>query len=119
MHFLIHVVSGEDMPTRSALGLLIAKSALDEGHYVEVFLAGDAAALAQEAVAARTNGLGTGNAGEWLAYLKEQNVPIYVSMLSARARGIETDALVEMGFIPSLPTDLVARVAAAERVLVY
>ena len=40
---LVHVISGPEDPTRAALGLLVAKSAIDEGHSVAVFLAGDGA----------------------------------------------------------------------------
>lgn len=119
MRFLIHVVSAGDSPTRTALGLLVAKSALDEGHEVDVFLAGDGAGLANPEVAAGIDGLGTGNAGEWLTYLRDRAVPIYVSAMSAQARGIEKETLEADGFVPSPPTRLVALAAAADRVLVY
>lgn len=119
MRFLIHVTCGEENPTRSALGLLVAKSAVDEGHDVDVFLAGDGAGLARPGAAAATVGIGTGNAGEWLQYLAERQVPIYVSGMSAQARGMDADALSAAGFIPSPPTKLVALAAAADRVLVY
>lgn len=119
MRFLIHVVSATDAPTRTALGLLIAKSAAEEGHQVDVFLAGDGAGLAKPETAARIDGLGTGNAGEWLASLRELEVPVYVSAMSAQARGIQRETLEADGFIPSPPTKLVALAAAADRVLVY
>lgn len=119
MRFLIHVTCGEENPTRAALGLLVAKSAVDEGHDVDVFLAGDGAGLARTSAAAATNGIGTGNAGEWLAYLAEHNVPLYVSGMSAQARGMDAESLKADGFIPSPPTKLVALAAEADRVLVY
>lgn len=119
MRFLIHVVSAADAPTRTALGLLVAKSAVEEGHEVDVFLAGDGAGLANEVTAAGIEGLGTGNAGEWLTYLRDHAVPIHVSAMSAQARGIDREALERDGFIPSPPTKLVALAAAADRVLVY
>ena len=37
---LVHVTHGPEAPTRAALGLLVAKAAIDEGHRVDVFLAG-------------------------------------------------------------------------------
>lgn len=119
MRFLVHVTCGEEAPTRAALGLLVAKSAVDEGHDVDVFLAGDGAGLARSTSAANTNGIGTGNAGEWLAYLAGRDVPLYVSGMSAQARGLDAETLKADGFIPSPPTKLVALAAQADRVLVY
>lgn len=119
LRFLIHIATGADNPTRSALGLLVAKSACEEGHEVKLFLAGDAAPLVLAEVAGSVQGLGTGNAGEWLDYLRGQNVQIFVSGMSAKARGIEPDWLTEHGFLPSPPTKLVALAADADRVLVY
>ena len=42
---LVHATHGPENPTRAALALLVAKAALEEGHTVSVFLAGDAAQL--------------------------------------------------------------------------
>ncbi len=38
--FLIHVTTGQDNPTKAALSFLVAKTALEEGHTVNLFLAG-------------------------------------------------------------------------------
>ena len=38
---LIHITHGPEAPTRAALGLLVAGAAIDEGHEVNVFMAGD------------------------------------------------------------------------------
>lgn len=119
MRFLVHVVCGEEIPTRSALGLLVALSALDEGHEVTVFMAGDGAGLARESSAAATNGIGTGNAGEHLAKLRERGVTIYVSKLSAQARGLSPEDLTAAGYIPAPPTKLVELAAEADRTLIY
>lgn len=119
MQILVHVVCGEENPTRSALGLLVAKSAVDEGHEVKVFMAGDGAGLARASSATATVGIGTGNAGEHLAYLRDRAVPIYVSGMSAQARGLDLESLKQDGFIPSPPTKLVELAAAADRVLIY
>ena len=40
---LVHATHGPENPTRAPLALLVAKVALEEGHTVSVFLAGDAA----------------------------------------------------------------------------
>ena len=39
---LVHITSGPEHPTRAALGFLVAKAAIEEGHSVNLFLAGDA-----------------------------------------------------------------------------
>lgn len=119
MRFLIHITCGEENATRAALGLLVAKSAVDEGHHVDVFLAGDGASLARPGAAAATVGVGTGNAGEWLDYLAQHQVTVHVSGLSAQARGMDADTLKASGFVPAPPTTLVALAAGADRVLVY
>lgn len=38
---LVHFATGPENPTRAALGLLVARTALEAGHEVEVFIAGD------------------------------------------------------------------------------
>ena len=58
---LVHVTHGPEAPTRAALGLLVAKAAIDEGHDVDVFLAGDAVQLVRDAVLDALTGLGTPN----------------------------------------------------------
>ncbi len=57
---LIHITQGLENPTRAALGFLIAKTALEEGHTVSIFLAGDAVKLLQDSVLNTLSGLGTG-----------------------------------------------------------
>jgi uncharacterized protein len=42
---LVHITHGPEHPTRAALGFLVAKAAIDEGHEVSLFLAGDAVQL--------------------------------------------------------------------------
>ncbi|MFL2945156.1 MAG: DsrE family protein, partial [Candidatus Poseidoniales archaeon] len=38
---LVHVITGVENPTRASLGLLVARSALEDGYDVDVFVAGD------------------------------------------------------------------------------
>ena len=38
---LVHIATGPENPTRAALGLLVAKTALAAGHDVDLFFAGD------------------------------------------------------------------------------
>jgi uncharacterized protein len=39
---LIHLTHGPEHPTKAALAFLVAKAAIEEGHAVTLFLAGDA-----------------------------------------------------------------------------
>jgi hypothetical protein len=48
---LVHVTQGPENPTRAALAFLVAKTAIDEGDAVTLFLAGDGAVTGVLAVA--------------------------------------------------------------------
>ncbi len=61
---LVHVTHGPEHPTRAALGFLVAKAAIDEGHEVSLFLAGDAVQLIRDSVLDSLVGLGTGRLRE-------------------------------------------------------
>ena len=47
---LVHLTHGSEDPTRAAFAFLVAKSAIDEGYSVSLFLAGDAVQLLRVAV---------------------------------------------------------------------
>ena len=85
---LVHLTHGPEAPTRAALAFLVAKTALDEGHTVAVFLAGDAVQLLREAVLDNLAGLGTGKLREHFEAIVAGGGRIYVSGLSAKARGV-------------------------------
>ena len=61
---LVHVAHGPENPTRATLAFLVAKAAVDEGHAVSLFLAGDAAQRIGESVIDSLTGLGTGRLRE-------------------------------------------------------
>jgi predicted peroxiredoxin len=89
MKLLIHSATGPENPTRAALALLVARTAHDDGHEVEVFLAGDAVHLVRDATAAAVSGVGTGAVAEHLEALREADVAVHLSGMSSKARGIE------------------------------
>src|SRR5262245_59093349 len=60
MKILVHLTQGPDNPTRAALAFLVAKTAIDEGDAVTLFLAGDAVQLMRDGVLDNLSGLGTG-----------------------------------------------------------
>ena len=56
MKILIHVTVGPDDRTKSALSFLVAKTALSEGHSVDLFLAGESVRLLDKAILADLEG---------------------------------------------------------------
>ena len=90
---LVHLVSGPEHPTRAALALLVARTAASEGHEVGVFLAGDAVQLARPETAAAVQGVGTGSFAEHWEALAAAGVPVYLSGMSSKARGLAADAV--------------------------
>lgn len=104
---LVHLATGPENPTRAALALLVARTAAGDGHDVRVFLAGDAVQLARPATADAVHGVGTGAFGEHWSALREAGVPVFLSGLSSKARGVEAgegaelappEKLVELAF---------------------
>jgi predicted peroxiredoxin len=85
---LVHITHGTENPTRAALGFLIARTAIDEGHTVSIFLAGDAVLLLRDAVLDTLVGLGTGKLREHFDAIVAGGGTFYLSGLSAKARGI-------------------------------
>jgi predicted peroxiredoxin len=85
---LVHATHGPESPTRAALAFLVAKAALEEGHTVALFLAGDAALLIRDAVLDSLVGLGTGRLREHFDALAKGGAKFYVSGMSAKSRGI-------------------------------
>lgn len=85
---LIHVTHGPEHPTRAALAFAVAKAAVDDGHRVSVFLAGDAVQLVREGVLDSLNGLGTGNLRQAWDGIVAGGGRFFVSGGSSRARGV-------------------------------
>jgi uncharacterized protein len=94
MSILIHITHGPEHPTRAALGFLVAKAAIEEGHRVTLFLAGDAVQLLREGVLDSLVGLGTGSLRESYEAVVAGGASLYLSGMSARARGL-TEAELE------------------------
>ncbi len=116
---LVHITHGPEAPTRAALGCLVAKTAKDAGHEVKVFFAGDAAYLIKDAVIDSLKGIGTGALDESLPALVEAGVPIFVSGMSSKGRGVTEADLDGKGASFAMPPELVELVFEADRVLVY
>jgi uncharacterized protein len=116
---LVHIVTGPENPTRAALGMLVARTALQSGHDVDVFFAGDGVGLLRAATLDAGMGIGTGSLREHQNALVEGGARLYASGMSAKARGIIADDFEGAPVAFSTPDTLVELVFAAERVLVY
>ena len=85
---LVHVSVGPENPSRAALAFLVAKSAIDEGHTVSLFLAGDAVQLIRDAVLDNLVGLGTGKLREHYDAIVAGGGKFYLSGMSGKGRGV-------------------------------
>lgn len=112
---LVHITHGPDSPTRAALGFLVAKTAAEQGHDVNIFCAGDAAFLMKDAVVEHTKGIGTGALSDTLPAVVEAGVSIFVSGGSSKTRGVAEDDLENKGAIFATPAKLVELTFAADR----
>lgn len=80
---LIHVNGGPETPARAASALLAAKSALDEGHSVSLFVAGDAVRLVRDAATRIPAGLGARRLREHIDAALAKGARLYLSGGSA------------------------------------
>jgi predicted peroxiredoxin len=85
---LVHVTQGTENPTRAALAFLIARTAIEEGHLVTLFLAGDAVQLMRDGVLDSLSGLGTGKLREHYDAIVKGGGKFYLSGMSSKARGL-------------------------------
>lgn len=116
---LVHITCGPNDPTRAALGFLVAKAALDEGHQVSVFLAGDAVQLLRDAVLDNLSGLGTGKLREHHDALVAGGARLYVSGLSAKSRGVLDADIAGKSAEFALPARLVQLALEHDRTFTY
>ncbi len=116
---LVHITSGPESPTRAALGLLVARAGVDEGHDVSVFLAGDAVQLVRDAVLDSLTGLGTGSLRESFDAVAAAGGRFYVSGMSGKARGVGEDDLEGKPAEFAMPKRLVQLAFDADRSFTY
>ena len=116
---LIHVTHGPEAPTRAALGLLVAGAAVDEGHQVNVFLAGDAVQLIRDPVLDSLSGLGTGTLRQSFDAVVAGGGRFYLSGMSSKARGVAEADLEGKPAEFAMPKRLVQLTFEADRALTY
>ncbi len=116
---LVHITHGPEHPTRVALGLLVARTALEDGHDVSIFLAGDAVQVMRDAVLDSLQGVGTGSAREHFDKIVSAGGRFYLSKMSSGARGV-TDADIDgKPAQMATPNELVRLAVECDRTLTY
>ena len=116
---LVHVTNGPENPTRAALAFLVAKSAIDEGHSVSMFLAGDAVQLMRKAVLDNLAGLGTGELRIHFDAIVSGGGRFYLSGMSSKGRGVTEENLRSMPAEFATPEVLVRLSLEHDRMFTY
>lgn len=116
---LVHVTHGPGQPTRAALAFLVAKSAIDEGHTVSLFLAGDAVQLLRDAVLDNLAGLGTGELRSHFDAIVSGGGRFYLSGMSSKGRGVTDEDLRDKPAEFAMPNVLVRLSLDHDRMFTY
>ena len=116
---LVHIYSDLLFKNKVTLALLVALAAENEGHQVTLFLAGDGVNLLSCKTAGEIVGQGTGDLYEHLQNLKSSNINIYVSGISAKARGYDETLLHGYNAVFAMPNVLIEESIKADSVLCY
>ena len=103
----INIHSGPELKNKSTLGLLVAVNAQKKGHDVRVFFAADGVHLMNCKEKGEIVGQGTGDVKEHLDHLKATYTKIYVSGMSAKARGYDESILKEFNAEFAMPDILI------------
>jgi predicted peroxiredoxin len=116
---LVNITHGPEHPTRAALGFLVAKAALEEGHEVSLFLVGDAVQLIRDEVLDSLVGLGTGRLRESFDAVVAGGARIYLSTMSSERRGVDESDLAGKPAELSTPNGLVRLAVDSDRTFTY
>ena len=116
---LVHVTQGPENPTRAALAFLVAKTAIDEGDTVTLFLAGDAVQLVRDGVLDNLSGLGTGRLRDLFDAIVKGGGRFYLSGMSSNARGVTESDLKGKPAEFATPSVLVRLAKEHDRMFTY
>ena len=116
---LVHIYSGLEFKNKVTLGLLIALTAEKNDHKVTLFLEGDGVHILRVKKAGEVVGQGTGDLYKHLENLKNSKINIYVSGMSAEARGYDDTLLKGYKAEFVMPDVLVEESIKADSVLCY
>ncbi len=114
---MVLVATGPENPTRVALALLVARAALDGGHDVDVFFAGDGVSILRPETLDAGHGIGTGSLREHVDALAAGGARFHASRMSSNARGLTAESLGGLDVRMALPAQLVELTFEADRVL--
>ncbi|MEY3432591.1 MAG: hypothetical protein RL131_527 [Bacteroidota bacterium] len=117
--FLIHVTTGQDNPTKAALSFLVARTALEDGHQVQLFLAGDAVLLLKDEILNSITGLGTGKLSDHYKVIVEKGGKFFLSGNSSKARNLTEEDLKGKPASFALPNVLVKLASESDKVFTY
>ncbi len=115
----VHIHSGLELINKVSLGLLVATTSVKEGHDVKVFFAGDGVENMTCSKRGEFVGIGTGDIKDHLDYLKDSGAEIYISRLSAEARGYNEKLFEGYNARFARPHDLLALSLESDTVLCY
>ena len=116
---LVHITHGTEHPSRAALGFHVAKAAVDEGHSVTLFLAGDGVQLMRDGAIDHLSGLGTGNLRDLYDAVVSSGAMIYLSGMSSKTRGLREEELEGKPYAFGGPADLVRLSLEHDRMFTY
>ena len=116
---LFNITNGTNNATKATLGFMLARTAVEEGHEVSIFLNADAVSLVRQPVLDNLVGLGTGSLKEHFNVLNNANVPIYVSAIACEIRGVTQKDLDINKCRKVLPKTLFTLSLNADRTFVY
>ena len=116
---LVHIYSGLESKNKVTLGLLVALTAEKNDHKVTLFLAGDGVHILNYKKTDNIVGQGTGDLYEHLQNLKNSKITIYVSGMSAKARGYDEMLLEGYNAEFAMPDVLIEESIKADSVLCY
>lgn len=119
MKFLVHITCGPENVTKAALAFLVAKTALEEGHTVSLFLAGDAVTLLKDSEMDKVVGLGTGKLRDHYEAIAKAGGRFYLSGMSSKARNLTDTDINGKPAEFAMPTMLVRLAAESDRVFTY
>ena len=116
---LVHIHSDVEFKNKVTLGLMVTLAAEKKGHDVTLFLAADGVHVLNCKSAGEIVGQGTGDLHEHLENLKNTNVTIFVSGMSAKARGYDESLLNGFNAEFAMPDKLLDLSAESDTVLCY
>lgn len=116
---LIQVTTGPEDQTKAALSFLVAKTALAEGHEVDLFLAGEGVRLLGKYALDSVVGFGTGKLGEHYKAIVSSGGKFYLSTMSAKAREYDDSLIQGKPAEFALPDVLLRLLMESDKTLTY